>query len=65
MLRGGRMSQYQVYSLLVQSTGYHTNGRFNLCKTNAANEDWLADFKTDVKSWERMARPVVILILTT
>ena len=26
----------------------HTNGEFNLRKTNAANEGWLADCHTDV-----------------
>jgi hypothetical protein len=37
--------------LPVQSTGYHANAfRFNLRKTNAANEDRLADLITDVKS---------------
>ena len=37
-------SQYQIYPLPIQSTGYHTNaGGFNLRKTNAANEGWLAD----------------------
>ena len=49
--------QYQIYSLPVQSTGYHTNAlRFNLRKTNAANEGWLADFHTDVKFQEETAR---------
>ncbi len=35
-----------------------------LRKTNAANEGWLADFQTDVKSWEETARPIALLILT-
>ena len=57
--------QYQIYSLLVQSTGYHTNAfGFNLRKTNAANEGWLADYFMDVKPWEVMARPIALLILT-
>ena len=56
--------QYQIFSLPVQSTGYHANGRFNLRKTNAANEGWLADYFTDAKSWEVTARPIAILILT-
>lgn len=56
--------QYQIYSLPVQSTGYHTNAfGFNLRKTNAANEGWLADYFTDVKSWEDSARPIALLIL--
>ena len=54
-----------LYSLPVQSTGYHTNAfGFNLRKTNAANEEWLADFSTDAKSWEVTARPIALLILT-
>ena len=57
--------QYQIYSLPVQSTGYHTNAfGFNLRKTNAANEGWLADCFTDAKSWEVSARPIALLILT-
>ena len=44
--------------------GYHANGKFNLRKTNAANEGWLADFLADVNSWEKSARPIAILILT-
>ena len=57
--------QYQIYSLPIQSTGDITRTRkFNLRKTNAANEGWLADLLTDVKSWEVKARPIAILILT-
>lgn len=35
-----------------------------LRKTNAANEGWLADLKTDVKFQEVAARPIALLILT-
>ena len=37
---------------------------FNLRKTNAANEGWLADYFTDIKSWEVEVRPIATLILT-
>ncbi len=41
----------------------HERG-FNLRKTNAANEGWLADSFTDVKSKKGEARPIGTLILT-
>jgi len=51
--------------LPIQSTGDITRTRkFNLRKTNAANEGWLADYFTDVKSWKGEARPIALLILT-
>ena len=37
---------------------FHTNGRFNLRKTNAANEGWLADSRTDAGSKLAVARPI-------
>ena len=44
--------------------GITRTDRFNLRKTNAANEGWLADFFMDVKFQEEQARPIALLILT-
>ena len=39
---------------------FHTNEMFNLRKTNAANEGWLADSHTDAKSRFHLARPIAL-----
>ena len=36
----------------------NADDRFNLQKTNAANEGWLADFSADARSWKWKARPL-------
>jgi hypothetical protein len=42
----------------------NADDRFNLQKTNAANEGWLADSNADAKSKKAHARPIASLILT-
>ena len=37
---------------------FHTNVMFNLRKTNAANEGWLADSHADAKSKVHSLRPI-------
>lgn len=55
-----------VFPLPIQSTGYITrtpNGS-TCVKRMLRIRGWLADYFTDVKSWEEGARPIATLILT-